>query len=276
MKTLPLVGGLILALTTPAWAFPPAPNVTYFGVVRDEGGRPLDTGEGIVIVSGPGGEVTRSTTDSNRGIGVNYRVNLPMDGNTTGQLYQVSALRPTLPFSIKVQIRGVAYVPIQMAGRVWTTPKAGEIHRLDLTLGVDSDGDGLPDSWEWGLIEGDPTGKLKSLADVKPGDDLDNDGLNNLAEYQIGTYALDSASGLKLDIKEVTPSGLARLQFPIVAGRTYRLQSSTDLKTWADEPFSTTTTGAVQPWLLANDITLIDVYVPTNNRQLLTFKLRVE
>ena len=114
---------------------------------------------------------------SARGIGVNYRVNLPMDGNTTGQLYQVSALRPTLPFSIKVQIRGVAYVPIQMAGRVWTTPKAGEIHRLDLTLGVDSDGDGLPDAWEQALIDNDRSGRLRTLADVKPGDDLDGDGL---------------------------------------------------------------------------------------------------
>lgn len=274
MKLLHLLPALLLAPMA-AMAFPPAPAVTFFGVVRDEGGRPLDTSEGRVIVNGNAGEVTRGITDTTRQRGVNYSVHLPMDANTGGTLYNVTALRPTLPFTIKVVIRNKTYVPMQMTGRIWTAPKAGERLRLDLSLGLDSDGDGLPDSWEDGLIDGDQSGRLRSLADVNPGDDLDGDGLTNFQEYQLGTYALDRLDGLALEIAGIDENEV-RLQFATVAGRTYRLQSSVDFQTWTDETFTLTTPEAVVPFLRASDTTLIDVYVPRKDRAELKFRLYAE
>ena len=275
MKRLLLLLPALSLAPTAALAFPPAPDVCYYGVVRDEAGRPLDTAEGEIIVNGSAGEVTRSVVDSNTGRGLNYSVHLPMDGNTLGTLYQVTALRPALPFTIKVVIRNKTYVPIQMTGRVWTAAKAGERLRLDLSLGIDSDGDGLPDSWEQGLIDGDESGNLHGLADVNPHDDLDKDGLTNLQEYQLGTYALDKLDGLKLDIAEVK-NDRARLQFATVAGRTYHLKSSLDLITWKDEPLALTATGETTPWLRATDTVLTDVFVPVNGRTKLNFRLYAE
>ena len=274
MKSLAIISSFLLCATS-AWAFPPAPDVSYFGTVRDERGRPLDTAEGNVIVMGTSAELTRSPIDTARGRGINYRVHLPMDGNTVSGLYQTSAIRPTLPFTIKVVIRNSTYVPMQMVGQSWVAPKPGQNIRLDLNLGIDSDGDGLPDSWEQGLIDSDETGKLTSLADVKPGDEIDGDGLSNLLEYQIGTYALDRLDGLSLNIVEIK-DGKVRLQFTTVAGRTYRIKSSADLRTWADEPFATSSTSAAGSYLRADDTGLIDVFIPTNARAKLSFRLYAE
>ncbi len=266
---------LPLLFAAPAlWAFPAAPDFSLYGVVRNEAGRPLNTGEGIVIVSSTAGEVTRSPVDAARGRGINYTVHLPMDAGTSSTLYQPTALRPTLPFTMKVEIRGVRYVPIQMSNRTWGAGKPGERMRLDLTLGVDSDGDGIPDSWENALIDGDPDGLLRNLADVRPGDDLDKDGLTNLQEYLLGTYALDRLDALTLDIAEVK-DGVARLRFAAVSGRTYYIKSSADLLTWAEEPFATTTVAAAetQTSLRAADTEIVDIYVPVNGRAKLNFRL---
>lgn len=258
-----------------ALAFPAAPDYSLYGTVRDETGRPLDTGDGIIIVSGSAGEITRSPVDTARGVGINYTVHMPMDSNTTGRLFQATALRPTMPFTIRVEIRGKSYVPIQMTGRTWSAGQAGERYRLDLTLGIDSDGDGLPDSWEQGLIDGDTSGKLTSLALVKPEDDLDHDGLSNLQEYLLGTYALDKLDGLSLEVKDIQ-EGVAHLQFATVSGRTYHIKTSASLSGWQDEPIALSPKATTQAALRASDTTLVDVYVPLNNRPNLYFRLYAE
>ena len=274
MKALPLTLLALLAGTA-VQAFPPAPAYSLFGTVRDENGRPLDTSEGTIIVSGVNGEITRSPTDTDRGRGINYRVHIPMDGNTTGQLFQVSALRPQMPFTMRVLIRNISYVPIQMTGRTWLAGTFGGRDRLDLTLGVDADGDGLPDSWERSLIDSDQSGTFRSISDVKPGDDSDGDGLTNLQEYQLGTYALDRLDGVALEISEIK-NGYARLKFAAVAGRTYRIRTSPDLVTWQDEDFSLQTAAGLQPWLRAADTSYQEIFVPVKGRSKLLFKLYAE
>ena len=274
MKALPLTLLSLLAGTA-VQAFPPAPAYSLFGTVRDENGRPLDTSEGVVIVSGGNGEITRSPTDTARGRGINYRVHVPMDGNTTGQLFQVSALRPQMPFTMRVLIRNISYVPIQMTGRTWLAGTFGGRDRLDLTLGVDADGDGLPDSWERSLMDSDQSGTFRSIADVKAGDDSDGDGLTNLQEYQLGTYALDRLDGVALEISEIK-NGWARLRFAAVTGRTYRIRTSPDLAIWQDEDFSLEAGAGAQPWLRAADTSYQEIFVPVKNRAKLLFKLYAE
>ncbi len=266
---------LILLSVALAGAFPAAPDFSLYGVVRNEGGRPLATGEGIVIVNGPSGEVTRSPIDTARGPGLNYTVHLPMDSGTTGGLYQVTALRPLVPYTIKVTIGTQNYVPIQLSSGAKATGKPGERQRLDLTLGEDSDRDGIPDSWEWALMDGDENGTLRALSDVRPGDDLDKDGLSNLQEFQLGTYALDKLDGVKLEITEVK-AGHARLRFPVVKGRTYHIKSSTTGSDWQNAPLALAAAGETQSHLLADTTTMMDVYVPIATDSMKLFRLYAE
>ena len=95
---------------------------------------------------------------------------------------------------------GRSYVPFQITRLPPTVGLPGTRTRLDLTLGLDSDNDGLPDAWEQLLIDNDRSGRLRTLADVKPGDDVDGDGLTNYQEYLLGTYALDPLDGLALTV----------------------------------------------------------------------------
>jgi hypothetical protein len=272
------LAGALLALVAPsAYAFPPAPAHEIYGTVRDESGRPLDSAEAIVILSGSTSEVTRAPSDPTIGEGVNYRLFVPMDANILENLYPVTALRPALPFTIRVEIRGQAYVPVEMQATTWNIGNPGGRTRINLTLGLDGDGDGLPDSWERSLIDSDPTGKLRTLADVRPSDDLDRDGLTNLQEYLIGTYALDKNDALRLDIVRVV-NGRAHLRFTTIAGRTYTVRQSTDMQTWTDATYGVSDTGALTqfPRLRASETTAIDAFVPLGETAAKYFRLHAE
>jgi hypothetical protein len=252
---------LIAAIAVIGRAYPPAPDHVLYGTVRDEFGRVLPAGAGIVIVSGAAGEIVRCPIDDGLEPGVNYTVRLPMDTGTLGGLYRPTALLPTVGFTIRVVRNNISYVPIEVSRIPPTIGLPGLRTRLDLTLGVDTVGDGLPDAWKQALIDRDTTGRLKKLSDVRPGDDLDGDGLTNLQEFLLGTYPLDQADALKLTIIE-TVSGYAHLRFAVVAGRTYSIRGSSDLQSWVPQAFSVGTAGtsAVNSFA-ATSITVLDVWV---------------
>lgn len=95
---------------------------------------------------------------------------------------------------------------------------------------VDTDGDGLPDYWmkeNFGKTMATPgDNSLPTL-------DADGDGVNNADEYLTGTKPKDHTSVLRTDISH-DASGGVQVTFTSVAGRTYKIQSSTDLKAWDD------------------------------------------
>ena len=258
-------------------AYPPAPFHKIYGTVRDERGNPLNTGEGTVILSGTGNvEIVRGATDSTLGVGINYSLSVPMDSGTTAVLYQVTALRPLYPFTLRIVIDGVSYLPLQLVGSGWNIGDPSGRTRIDLTIGIDSDNDGLPDAWEYDVIDSDFSGLLHTLADVRPGDDLDGDGLTNLQEYIAGTYPLEQSDGLFLKIVQYS-NGIARLQFLAITGRTYTLTYSPTLTNFAGKAFSIDPSGApTLPSYRATDVQTLNIYVPVTDPTKGFFKLRVQ
>jgi hypothetical protein len=172
---------------------------------------------------------------------VNYRLAIPLDSGVTADLYKPTALRPTVPFRLRVKIGNAVYLPIEMTGAEKLVTRPGESTRVDLTLGVDSDGDGLPDAWERALIAG--TGGKRTLADIMPGNDDDGDGLSNLLEYLAGTYAFDPADSFALTIR-ATEQGRSYLDFTAIRGRSYSIQGSVDLQSWSPVAFKNLADGA--------------------------------
>lgn len=278
MKTSRMFPTLVLVLASGvASAYPPAPFHRVLGKVRDDHGNPFGAGDCMVILYGSGDkEIVRNPTDPGLGDGLNYSLSVPMDAGVTDQLYTVSALRPAYPFTIRVLRGSTSYVPIQMKGTSWAIGQAAQSTRLDLTLGIDSDGDGLPDAWENEVIRGDPAGRLKTLADVNPDGDADGDGLTNRQEYIAGTYATDPTDGLSLEITSVS-NGIAKLRFLAIAKRTYRLKSSENLTAFAEQPFSLKldATGSGASWV-APETTWQEIYVAVGTAPAKQFRLYVE
>lgn len=252
---------LILACCSmSAWAFPPGPYHEIYGTVRDEQGNPLNSG--TVDLSSGGSLVQSAPVDQSIGAGVNYSLKISMDSGVAGDNYQADALSVNSPFTISVVIDSVSYVPIEVVGNIFNLGEIGERTRLDLTLGVDSDGDGLPDSWEQNiiaLVEG-----VDGLLDVTADGDSDNDGVSNFDEYIAGTYPFDRRASFSLAVIEVK-SGFARLRFLSAPGRTYTIKSSADLITFGAERFSLNADGSEDgAAYLATQVKFQDVYVPVD------------
>ncbi|MDB6030828.1 MAG: hypothetical protein JWM16_1166 [Verrucomicrobiales bacterium] len=252
----------MLLLCGSASAFPPAPHHILYGMLRNQFGDPLNDATAIVYLETPTGVQLPARVVPNLEPGVNYRLEVPMDSGTSGDsnAYQPTALRPFFQFKLKVQIGQTTYLPIQMAGNFAQIGQPGQKTRIDLTLGVDSDGDGLPDAWEQQLINiyGG------TLASIRPQDDADHDGISNLQEYLAGTYAFDPADGFRLTVTRVN-AGASDLQFLAIRGRTYSLQSSTNLQQWTPVTFGVVTggtAGAPQSSYAATDVRTLNVRVP--------------
>ena len=138
-----------------------------------------------------------------------------------------------MDFTLKIVINGKEYLPIEMIGNTTKMGIPGEVTLLDLTIGEDIDGDGLPDAWERSIA----TITGKNIEQIKPNDDSDGDGLTNIQEYISGSYAFDKSDGVIVELKSINSSS-AILQFMAISGRSYSIESSKDLKDWNDISFS--------------------------------------
>lgn len=236
----------------PLSAFPPAPHHTLYGMVRNQFGEPLTPTHGDVILESPTGAQLHTAIVSSLQAGVNYSLEVPMDAGTAADLYQPTALKPFFQYRLKVVIGATVYLPIEMTGNFARIGKPGESTRVELTLGEDTDGDGLPDAWERALI----AIYGGTLSSINPNDDTDGDGISNLDEYLAGTYAFDPSDGFRLTLVGVNDS-YSQLEFLAIRGRTYTILASSDLQQWTPASFRVLTNG--NPGSLLNDYLATDV-----------------
>lgn len=223
-------------------AFPPAPHHTVFGQVRDEYGSPISRPGAEVWLETGTTVLAKSPLRVDPEPGVNYRMEIPLDSGVTPDLYVPTAMQPMVPFRLRVKVGNLTYLPIEMTGAASLVTRPGALSRVNLTLGVDSDADGLPDAWERALTKA--LGGGKGLADIRPNDDSDGDGLSNLQEYLAGTYAFDPEDGFNLTILS-SAEGRSTLEFLAIRGRTYSVKVSDDLSQWTSVPFKLSTDPAV-------------------------------
>jgi len=252
---------LLLSFEFCALGFPPAPHHTLYGLVRNQWGDPVTISPSDVFLETPSGVQLRTSMVTGLEPGVNYRLEVPMDSGTAPDLYLPTALRPFFQYRLKVVIGQTTYLPIEMVGNFSQIGRPSEKTRLDLTLGVDSDGDGLPDAWEQQLI----AIYGGTLASIRPGDDSDGDGISNLDEYLAGTYAFDPTDGFALAITGVN-AGVSSLEFLALRGRNYTIQASPDFRVWNTVSFRLPSDAAQTPLrnnYQATDVRNLRVNVPS-------------
>jgi hypothetical protein len=154
----------------------------------------------------------------------------------------------------------------------------GQRTRMNLTLGEDANGDGLPDAWERALLA--TYGLGKDLSNIHPTDRLNGNSLTLEQQYVAGTYAYDSRDGFMLKALRADAE-VARLEFMAVQGRTYTVHGSADCEAWVTVPFRLAGQGDATPLLpsyYSADIRVIqvDVQLPATPPAVRFFKLMVQ
>lgn len=256
-----LFAGLGWGFCSSAFAFPPAPYYTLYGLVRDQTGTVLATEGAELILMRDGEEVGRAPVSAVMAES-NYQLDVRLDaGRASTRLYTDQAIAAQGQFSIAVSLGGQLYYPIEVAGTL-RAGNGGERIRLDLTLGEDSDRDGLPDAWEyWQLYQmGEYPGSPGwNLARVTRDGDLDGDGVSNYQEYIAGTFAGDATERFELAIKSRSDDRVS-FEFFAITGKIYNIEESTDLVTWKTIPFSVTENGTAANYFRSPDVAVTPAY----------------
>ncbi|MBR6021071.1 MAG: hypothetical protein IK066_01480 [Kiritimatiellae bacterium] len=122
-------------------------------------------------------------------------------------------------------------------GKVWegVIPESfcggsGGVREVDIVLGEDKDGDGIDDDLLEQLLAQWEAGKYwQAGTDFDPHGDHDGDGVSTLDEALAGTDPFDENSVFAISSFAHSPETGVAVEFPTTAGRSYELQTATDL-----------------------------------------------
>lgn len=243
-----------------AVGFPPVPSHTVFGLIRDQFGVPLTDTSAQVFFQTAAGTNLATTVQPALASGVNYQFSVPLDAGLTADAYQPTAQLPAAPFRVQVKLGTQVYVPIELAGNFAQLGQPAGSTRMDLTLGLDSDGDGLPDAWELAMIA---AGHLNiSLKEFKPDTRISGNSMTVREAYLAGTYPWNPTDGFRLNIVGFQEA-LPIVEFMALRGHTYIIRASEDLTTWKQVRFQPSgVTGAIPQFLFeTNQLSRIRVAI---------------
>lgn len=244
-----------------AFARLPLAGCVYYGQARDEYGRPYTTNAEVVLRLN-GREVTRRKIRP-LAPGVNFRLTLPLDDGT-GERYAAHAARPGDTVEIVLWADGGERLLARADALAAVEP--GKLIPVYVTAGSDTDGDGLPDAWEWELVR-NSRGRLHDPADVRPEDDFDGDGVSNGDEYRAGTLAFLAEDVLSVEQMTWQADGRVRLRFLTAPGITYEVEAATAVGAdadWRPVPFAFAAGAEPRQQALLGDGFYVDVYVPAS------------
>ncbi len=259
--------GLAFALLAclPLGAFPPGPSYVIYGVVRDQVGTTLRVVGAEILLLRNNVEIGRAPVVSDLFPDSNYELAIKIDqGRSDSRTYSDKAVAPQGLYSLAVEMNGQRYYPIEVAGNL-RAGYGGERVRIDLNLGADTDGDGLPDAWEeWQLYQAGkkPGANGWDLSLITRDGDFDGDGASNYLEYVAGTFAGDATERFELKIMNKTATEVA-FEFFTITGKVYAIEQSSDLKTWTVAPLSIVSGAPKSNYFKAPDVNIKSAFVET-------------
>lgn len=271
------LAALAIASTCVVHAFPPTLPHTIYGMARDEYGSPLGA-NAVVVLTTPSGSTIAVQVDPTAEPGINYRLVVPLDAGLKSDVYKPGAFFGPVAFRLQVKITENTYLPFQMAGDYSLLGQPGKRTRIDLTLGEDANGNGLPDAWERAIIAA--RGWELSLEGLNADESPGGARASLREEYIAGTYGFQDSEGLQLGVVGVN-GGAAVLEFLAVRGRSYSIMGSTDLGQWRAQSFQVISPEGVpelREAFLSGSVQVLRVEVPLPAGQPGSrfFKLRIQ
>jgi hypothetical protein len=221
-------------------AFPPAPDGVIYGLVKDQYGTPLMNTNDRVILQTPGGVQVLATIQPGLAIGVNYALHVPMDAGVLPTPYVANALTAAAPYALYVAVGTTTNLPLEMVGAAPALGKPSQMALQNLTVGMDANGDGIPDAWEQLFLQ--EIGANLALANLNTNTDYAHDGRTLLQEYLLGNYPYNPSNNFSVNILSQN-SGSAILAFTAMTGRSYSAFGSADLSHWTPVSFTVPAAG---------------------------------
>ena len=210
----------------------PAPSFFYYGIVRDAFGNPYTEESEVDLVCLRNGVELSRCCIKDYGAVANYLVAVAVDNSD--EPYSSSAVPSGSEVTFVVEDADGEQLPTYTADLLPVVGDAGKYVAADLSIGVDSDGDGLPDEWEnqtaltYWLLTGN------YVTDLTAAGDMDGDGASNYAEYIAGTSAADEADVFKMYNAGKTENSegipVFSMQFFSAHGRSYIVREQLDLR----------------------------------------------
>jgi hypothetical protein len=222
---------------------PPPPGTMRPALIVHGGGRdalgipPNSGGQGSVYPPPREGARTAVSVYPD---GSNFRIDLDVCDPATAGPGQV---KPGDTVAVRVAIGGTQQPTIGPC--TFAVPGDGAPVNVNLLVGADSDGDGLPDAWEQ-MVVANSGGAVTNISQVGPGKDLDGDGMKDDQEFWYGSFAFLAGDELRAgDLQPV--GGRLAFRFLTVLNTSYRVETTPTIRTvaWTNCPVALTSSGAL-------------------------------